>query len=119
MTYKHTNTLLLKSLLLASLFFITLSCGKNPWEDYSAAISIRGEEVKMKIYGSFNGISQWDKVKVEILDRVINLHYPKKVLIVVKNEGEERNRNTAKILKKVTRYLQDKGLKIEVRDDRK
>ncbi len=106
-----------KVVMFVFLISAVLSCGENELKDYSAAILVKDSYVQMKLYGTYNADRQWDKVKSEILDRVIAVHSPKKILIVVKG-GDEGPMVTDQIVEKVSMYLVQGGCDIEVRDKR-
>ncbi len=104
--------------LLCMLLAVCSACEEDVFKaEYSAAISIKDKYVQMKIYGKYNAVKHWDKVTVEILDRIIALHSPKKVLIVVQNDGDDVEVST-RILEKVKLYLMKGGCNLEVRDER-
>lgn len=99
------------------LICLCFGCGNDPFKDYSAAIMIHGEWVQMKLYGRYNVNSQWNDVRYEILDRVIALHSPKKVLIVIHGDTEDSDSFTT--CRKVQKYLKNGGCELEIRDERK
>ncbi len=117
MPMEYINKYFVTAVMFVSLTSAILSCGENELKDYSAAILVKDSYVQMKLYGTYNADRQWDKVTGEILDRVIAVHSPKKILIVAKG-GDEEPMVTNRIVEKVSIYLIQGGCDIEVRDKR-
>lgn len=100
-----------------SIFFA--SCKNNSGWEHSAALLIKGKEVKMSMYGSYlDAINEWDKLKV-VLDKVGKVHSKKKVLIRVISPKEGGDKLvTNYVISKVGRYLTTLDVSYEIRDER-
>ena len=101
------------------LTMVCYSCKNNSDWDHSAAILIKGKEVKMTMYGSYyNAIQQWDEVKA-ILDKVAETHSAKIVLIrVIDPDKKSDDLISNYIIRKVEKYLKSLDVEFKIRDER-
>jgi len=105
------------SFLLIFLFFS--SCSESS-SDYSATVIVKGRTLKMTMYGGVyhDAIDDWEKVKYT-LDKIVELHSVKKILIRVVDTDIEDDKYTANfVLIRVEKYFKAKAVTFDVRDER-
>jgi len=113
----------MKKALFALLLTITIlcfSCNNNPDWDHSAAVLIKGKEVKVTMYGPYHdAINQWDEVRF-VLDKIAETHAVKVVLIrVIDSDKDEDGLISNYVIRKVEKYFKKLKVEFQVRDERK
>lgn|GEM_PF-6410035 len=110
-------------ILILSLIIFFTGCKNNSSWEHSAAIVIKGREVKMTMYGSYyDGADDWESVK-KVLDKIAQTHSSKKILIrIIDNEDEELKNDrliTNYVIRRIEKYFTKKDIEYEVKDERK
>lgn len=111
---------LLFILVFLSLLF-SYGCKQNSNWKHSAAVIVKGREVKMTMYGSyFDAITQWSEL-TEVLNKIVETHSTKKVLIRIAPYDDEKEDAliTDFVVRKIENYFESKGVAYDVKDERK
>ncbi|MGM0417672.1 MAG: hypothetical protein ACQEQS_03005 [Thermodesulfobacteriota bacterium] len=111
-----------KFILILSLIIFFTGCKNNSSWEHSAAIVIKGREVKMTMYGSYyDAAEQWDSVE-KVLDKIAKTHSSKKILIrVVDNQDEDFKNDkliTGYVIRRIEKYFDQKNIEYEIKDER-
>lgn len=110
------NTFVIFFLIIIDFF----SCINKSEFDHSAAIVIKGREVKMTLYGPYyDVIYQWNEIEF-VLSKISKNHSVKKVLIrlaPMKNPENEKYFSQYS-LRKVVKYFKEKNIDYEIKDER-
>lgn len=106
-----------KTICLVVMLGLLGGCQENSWR-HSAAIVVKGVDVRMTMYGDpYNAITDWKQVRGEILDHVIASHSQKLVLIRIL-PAKKKSALTDYAVRKVAGYFRSHGVRYEIRDER-